>query len=112
MKDGQQEWLQLDWEAPVDVREIQITFNDDVNEDLINLHHHKTPFEIIPELVKNYRVEALIEGVWKPLVSETDNRKRTRNHRFDPQIRTGHLRVVVESTNGGACAEIVGIRVY
>ncbi|WP_283656363.1 MULTISPECIES: hypothetical protein [unclassified Paenibacillus] len=44
------------------VREIHCTFNDDVNEDLINLHHHRTPFEVMPELVRHYRIEVFTDG--------------------------------------------------
>ncbi|TDF93296.1 FAD-dependent oxidoreductase [Paenibacillus piri] len=55
---GQEAWIELAWDDPVPVREVQLVFNDDVNEDLINLHHHRTDFEVIPELVRGYRIEA------------------------------------------------------
>jgi hypothetical protein len=112
LQDGANDWLQLDWETPVDIREIHVTFNDDVNEDLINLHHHRTEFEMIPELVKNYRLEAYVDGAWKPLAAESDNRKRKRVHRLEAAIRTDRLRLVVEATNGAPCGEVVELRAY
>lgn len=70
------QWLQFSWDEPVAVKEVQLIFNDDVNEDLINLHHHRTDFEVIPELVKDYSLQALIDGEWRTIHREKDNRTR------------------------------------
>jgi len=113
MTAGQEEWIHLAWnQQSVDITEIQITFNDDVNEDLINLHHHITPFDVIPELVKDYRVEAWIDGQWAVLLTETNNRKRKRVHRLHGTIQTNEMRIVIQSTNGCPTAQIVEVRVY
>lgn len=112
MRAGREEWIELDWQREVEAAEIHITFNDDVNEDLINLHHHRTPFEIVPELVKDYRIEAWADGRWTVLHRERDNRRRKRVHVLPAPVRAGRMRVVVESTNGCPRAEIVEIRVY
>ncbi|GAA3402910.1 FAD-dependent oxidoreductase [Paenibacillus hodogayensis] len=112
LQDGSEQWLQLDWDKSVALRNIELTFNDDVNEDLINLHHHHTPFEIIPELVKQYRIEARDGSGWKTLLHVTDNRKRTRVHRLEAPVETDGLRIVAEATNGSAYAELIEVRVY
>ncbi|MEK0312954.1 FAD-dependent oxidoreductase [Cohnella sp. 56] len=112
MGPGREEWIQLEWQAAETIAEIQLLFNDDVNEDLINLHHHRTPFEVIPELIKDYRIEANVGGTWQVLLRETDNRKRKRIHRLEQPIRAERLRVVAESTNGSRRAQLVEIRVY
>ncbi|OXM82370.1 FAD-dependent oxidoreductase [Paenibacillus rigui] len=110
---GQTASLELQWEQAVTVQEVQLVFNDDVNEDLINLHHHHTAFPIIPELVRDYRLEAMIEeGQWKVVHEEKANRKRKRVHRLDVPVTTDRLRLVVEATNGSPCAEVIEIRVY
>lgn len=109
---GREPWLQLSWQETVGVSEVHITFNDDVNEDLINLHHHRTPFDIMPELVKDYRIEAWDGSGWKVLHRETGNRRRKHVHRLDEAAKTDKLRVVVESTNGCPYAQIVEVRVY
>ncbi|OME87318.1 pyridine nucleotide-disulfide oxidoreductase [Paenibacillus sp. FSL A5-0031] len=111
MDSNKPEWLSLEWDSSVSISNIHITFNDDVNEDLINLHHHRTPFEVIPELVKDYRIEAFVDEQWKVLLRETDNRKRKRTHQLEP-IRTNKIRVVIEATNGCPYAEVVEIRAY
>lgn len=111
--DGETPWLKLEWGEVQTVREIHLIFNDDVNEDLINLHHHRTPFDIIPELVRAYRLEALdSEGNWITLASEAFNRRRKRVHRIEEPIQSTALRLVVESTNGSDYAEVIEVRAY
>ncbi|PQP89021.1 hypothetical protein [Paenibacillus sp. AR247] len=105
-------WLQLTWESEITLQEVRLTWNDDVNEDLINLHHHRTPFEIIPELVKSYRIEACIGGEWGMIASVKDNRRRSNRIALNERISTDALRLVIEQTNGAPAAELVEIRVY
>ncbi|MBJ9987434.1 FAD-dependent oxidoreductase [Paenibacillus sp. S28] len=105
-------WLQLTWESEITLQEVRLTWNDDVNEDLINLHHHRTPFEIIPELVKSYRIEACIGGEWGTIASVKDNRRRSNRIALNERISTDALRLVIEETNGAPAAELLEIRVY
>ncbi|MEK3722779.1 FAD-dependent oxidoreductase [Paenibacillus sp. FSL H8-0034] len=106
-----EQWVALNWNQSVKFNEIHITFNDDVNEDLINLHHHRTPFDIIPELVKDYRLEVFEAGEWNVLLEVKDNRQRKRTHILEQAVDTDQLRLVVEQTNGTLMAEVVEIRV-
>jgi hypothetical protein len=108
---GREEWLELQWPEAVALSEVQLVWNDDVNEYLINLHYIRTPFDIMPELAADYRVEAWVDGEWKVLHRETDNRKRKKTHRFDPVV-AGRLRIVVERTNGCPRAELAEVRAY
>ncbi|MCR8636503.1 FAD-dependent oxidoreductase [Paenibacillus radicis (ex Xue et al. 2023)] len=111
MKDDLEEWVELQWTAPEKISEVQIIFNDDVNEDLVNLHYKRTPFDVIPELVRNYRIETYVDGEWKVAVQETDNRSRKRIHHLGEGMETARLRLVIENTNGTRFAEVVAIRV-
>jgi hypothetical protein len=112
MKSNQEEAILLNWDRDVLISRIEISFNDDVNEDLINLHHHVTPFDTIPELVKDYRVEAWLNEEWVILMRETDNRKRKRIHRLDDSIITSQIRIAIETTNGSSHASVAEVRVY
>ncbi|RAV20187.1 FAD-dependent oxidoreductase [Paenibacillus contaminans] len=112
MQAGRSEWLELSWEKTVTVGSVHLTFNDDVNEDLINLHHHTTPFEAIPELVRDYRLEAYANGEWSVIAERKNNHKRKQVHHLDAPLAADRLRVVVEATNGSPCAEIIEVRVY
>ncbi|WP_438347402.1 FAD-dependent oxidoreductase [Paenibacillus sp. FA6] len=113
MSDGTPEWLQLQWEKEQTLVEIHLTFNDDVNEDLVNLHHHRTPFTIIPELVRSYRVEARSTGGdWTEVIRGVDNHRRKVIHRLSEPIQAESLKVIIESTNGSQHAELIEIRAY
>ncbi|WP_020618573.1 FAD-dependent oxidoreductase [Paenibacillus daejeonensis] len=109
---GEEAWLQYSWQEQVTIREVQVIFNDDVNEDLINLHHHRTPFEAIPELVRDYRLEAHIDGQWVQVAAATGNYRRKRRHLLDAPVQADAIRLVVEATNGCPRAEVVEIRAY
>jgi hypothetical protein len=112
MRPGSGEHVQLTWPEAMPVRRVELVFNDDVDEDLVNLHHHRTPFPVIPELVRDYRIEVCMEGAWVPLHHERGNRSRHRVHDLGRPVETSALRIVVEATNGSAYAMIVAIRVF
>lgn len=105
-------WLELAWDQAQDIQEVLVTFNDDVNEHLNNLHKFKTPFRVFRELVRDYRLEARVDGRWTPLLQETGNRVRRRTHRLPAPVRAARLRLVVSATNGAAAAEVFEIRAY
>ena len=106
------EWIQLEWDNEQDIAEIHLTFNDDVNEDLINLHHHRTVFEAIPEIVRSYRIQALIDQEWVTIAAEQDNHKRKRVHILGNKVMSKQIKIWIDSTNGGTRAEVTEIRVY
>ncbi|MEV6103864.1 FAD-dependent oxidoreductase [Streptomyces sp. NPDC051940] len=107
-------WLRLDWAEEVPVGRVELLLDDDVNEDLINLHHHRTPFDVLPTLLRDYRIEALSTSGdgWQEIARVTDNRRRRVVHELPHAVRTTALRVVAEATNGAPSAHIVAVRVY
>ncbi|MBH0164220.1 FAD-dependent oxidoreductase [Fictibacillus sp. 7GRE50] len=112
MQDGKEEWLEVKLPETRTISEIQLIFNNDVNEDLNNLHDKRTPFEAFPELVKDYRIEALEKenNEWKELIVEKDNHTRRKQYQLSEPISTDAVRLVIESTNGSRFAEVVAIR--
>ncbi|OKP84973.1 pyridine nucleotide-disulfide oxidoreductase [Paenibacillus sp. P3E] len=110
---GKPEWLQLEWDTEQSIAEIHLTFNDDVNEDLVNLHHHRTPFTVIPELIRDYRVEAQgAGGQWTEIAGGTGNRKRKVIHLLPEPVQAQRIRVLIDATNGSRHAELIEIRAY
>ncbi|SDQ21898.1 FAD dependent oxidoreductase [Curtobacterium sp. UNCCL20] len=103
--------LRLDWAEPVDVRQVRIVWNDDVDADLINLHHHRTHWDAVPTLTRDYRLEACVDGDWRVLETVTDNRHRHRVHDVAP-VRTASLRVVVTATNGSPFVTASAVKVF
>ncbi|ANJ28138.1 FAD-dependent oxidoreductase [Agromyces aureus] len=105
-------WLQLRWPDAVEIRSVELVFNDDVDIDLVNLHHHRTPWPVMPELVRDYRIEARVDDAWVTVAEGSDNRTRLRTHTLDASIITDAIRLVVEATNGSEWASVVGIRAF
>lgn len=106
------EWLQVDFPSKRSLAEVRMTFDDDVNEDLINLHHHYTPHASMPELIKNYRILYLSNGQWQEAKAVTDNRIRHQRLQFEPPIETEALRVEFMDTNGSEFMSVYEIRAY
>jgi len=112
MTAGTQEWLRVDWDDPVVAREVRLVFDDDVDLELNTLHHHRSPDEVLPQLVRDYRVEALAEdGQWQVVADVTDNRWRKRIHPLPAQAPVRAVRLVVSATNGVPEVRVVQLRV-
>ncbi|MFJ1895937.1 FAD-dependent oxidoreductase [Streptomyces sp. NPDC088115] len=106
-------WLRLDWDREQTLTEVRVVFDDDVDEYLNNLHRHRTPFEVMPELVRAYRVQVLApDGTWRTLVSEAANRRRHRVHRLAVPVATRALRLVVDATHGAPRAHVSALKAY
>lgn len=110
---GREEWLRLDWDEPVAAREIRLVLDDDLDVELNTLHHHRTPEEIMPTLVRDYRLTAQRpDGQWVEIAAERDNRWRLRRHRVPSEVGPLRaLRLGVASTNGAPQARVVALRV-
>ncbi|MFJ4858412.1 FAD-dependent oxidoreductase [Streptomyces sp. NPDC088730] len=106
-------WLRLDWDREQTLTEVRVVFDDDVDEYLNNLHRHRTPFEVMPELVRAYRVQVLApDGTWRTLVSEAANRRRHRVHRLAAPVATRALRLVMDATHGAPRAHVSALKAY
>lgn len=109
------EYLELSWEEPQTISSVRIIFNDDVDLDLINLHHHKTPFRTIPELVEKYQLELLVADEtgenWLEVASEENNRHRHKVHDF-PAKFASKLRLRVQRTCGSPYVQIVAVKAF
>ncbi|MER6000074.1 FAD-dependent oxidoreductase [Nonomuraea angiospora] len=103
--------LELSWPSPVTIGRVDVLADDDVNEDLINLHHHRTPFEVMPTLARDYRLEVRQGGGWRTVSEVRDNRRRRNVHDLEP-VTTDALRIVVDAGNGTPYAHVVAVRVY
>lgn len=112
LHDDNPAWIELSWPTAISIGEVCLTFNDDVNEHLINLHAYHTPFEIAPNLVRDYHIDALQDEEWVTVLNVSNNRRRRRRHIFPERVKTKQVRVFITATNGSRHAEIVGISCY
>ncbi|MHB1007659.1 MAG: FAD-dependent oxidoreductase [Propionibacteriaceae bacterium] len=104
--------LTLSWEEPVTIEEVQVILDDDLLTDLINLHHHRTPDEIMPTLIKDYDLQARTDGGWRTLAQVRDNHHRHHRHQLEEPVVTAELRLRVLSVNGFNHAHVVKVRAY
>lgn len=112
MSDGREEWVQLDWPEARLIGRVDAIFNDDVDEHLNNLHRDPKPFDVFPELVRDYRIEVRVGGSWQTIAEVRDNRHRHRVHTPTRPLLGDALRLVVLSTNGSATALVSSVRVF
>ena len=112
MSPAREEWLRLDWDHPVLAREVILVFDDDLDLTLNTLHHHRSPDEILPQLVRDYHLDVLAaDGVWRTVADVIGNRTRRRVHRLSTPIPLRAVRLTVTATNGIPEARVVQIRV-
>ncbi|GAA4177870.1 FAD-dependent oxidoreductase [Gryllotalpicola koreensis] len=109
--DAQRAWLALEWQEPQEISSIRVVFNDDVDADLINLHHHRTAWSASPTLVRDYRIEASDGGEWRTIVEVAGNRHRHRVHDIEP-ITARRLRLVATATNGSPYITVSAFKVF
>jgi hypothetical protein len=105
--------LTLTWPDPVELTEVVVLLDDNVEEDLINLHHHRTPYEVLPTLLNTYTLESQTpEGAWHPLTTIESNHHRLHRHPLPVPISLTALRLTVTTTNGTPRAHVNSIRAY
>jgi hypothetical protein len=110
-------WLELSWEKPQTVRQVQLTFDSGFHRELTLSSSNETNKDIIrapqPETVKDYTIEYRAAGgkEWMELVKVTGNHQRLRRHEFKP-VETRAIRVVVNATNGDKFARVYEVRCY
>lgn len=104
-------WIELQWDEPQNIREVQLTFDSGFQRELtlsaqdgINRGIVRAPQ---PETVRDY----VITAGDAELARVAGNHQRLRRHRFGP-IVTKNLRVHVTATNGDDYARIFEVRCY
>jgi len=103
-EEGFPQTVTLQWNAPVSFKQLDLVFDTNLDEFRYN--------QIPPECVRDFRVEAEINGTPTTIVDETDNFQRFRRFDFPQQIMTSKICVQLLASNGGNCARLYGIHVY
>ena len=105
-QEGFEQWLQLQWESPVEFNVISIVLDDNLDRPLRRINTYRAA----PELIKDYEIEVFLQGTWVSIVSVRKNHHRLRVHHTN-KITTCALRFRALSSNGASSARIVEIRV-
>jgi hypothetical protein len=111
-----QPWIQLNWERPVTVGLVQITFDTGFERELTLSASDSITRRIVrgpqPETIRDYTLIGLDEsGNQRELLRVAGNYQRLRRHSIEPVMLTG-LRLVALATNGSSEARLYEIRCY
>ena len=109
--EGRPAWVELSWDKPQRIREVQITFDSGFKRQLTLSSQESQNVNLLrapqPETVKDYSITAGEQT----LAAVRGNFQRLRRHRFQPtQVQS--LRIQIEATNGDPQARIFEIRCY
>jgi len=110
-------WIELAWDKPRRIREVQITFDTGFQRQLTLTAQESANKGIIrapqPETVRDYTVSyrPAAGGALRQLASVTGNHQRLNRHRFEP-VDAAAIRVHVTATNGDPAARIFEVRCY
>ena len=109
-------WIELRWEKPQRIREVQITFDSGFQRQLTLTSQETQKVNLLrapqPETVKDYAVSVrTADGRDLTLATVKNNFQRLNRHRFDP-AEVQSLRIQVQATNGDPQARIFEIRCY
>jgi len=104
-------WIQLDWDQPQRIREVQITFDSGFPRELILSAQDSAVLNTVrapqPETVRDYSITA--NG--KVVAKVEKNHQRVNRVRFDA-VETKSIRVAIAATNGLDQARVLEIRCY
>ena len=112
VSDGMREpqWIEIDFDRPQMVGSLVLTFDSNLNCEMWNLRHNKD-FNVMPAVVRDYRVLYGERGRWKQLSNVTGNYQRVNRLAFD-KIKTDRLRIEFGATNGSPNVHLFEARVY
>lgn len=107
-----EQWIELTWNTPVDVREVHLTFDTNFGRQLTLSASDWTNNTCIrgpqPETVKDYTL--LVDG--KAVATVTGNYSRKVVHKLERPVSAKSLRLIVTATNGVPEARVFEIAVH
>lgn len=102
------QWLELSWEAPRTVAQVQLTFEGQ----LLREYHAYPPFYRDPQTAADYEVQAWVDGAWTSVVTARGNTATRVVHTLEAPVSTERLRLLVQGTNGDPSAGVFEFRAY
>jgi hypothetical protein len=113
---GRPAWIELRWDKPRLLREVQITFDTGFRRQLTLSAQEAQNINLLrapqPETVRDYTLTCRVaDGGARTLAVVKNNYQRLNRHRFDP-VEAQSVHLEVQATNGDAQARIFEIRCY
>ncbi|MCA9121562.1 MAG: FAD-dependent oxidoreductase [Planctomycetaceae bacterium] len=109
-------WIQLEWDSPEKIDEIQLAFDTGLHRHLTLSQHNGYTTRMCwgvpqPETVLDYQVAVRTEQGWKALANITGNYQRVRRHRLAPTVKAFAIRITITATGGLDHARVCELRV-
>ncbi|MFR9503728.1 MAG: FAD-dependent oxidoreductase [Rikenellaceae bacterium] len=112
---GTEASLELKWDEVISLSQLELKFDTNVHRAIMMYKNPtKNAKQIIgipPELVRNFSVEALINGQWQEIANIEDNIRRYVPLTFET-IETNNIRINLHSTHGANDIKLYEIRCY
>jgi hypothetical protein len=111
-------WIELHWDAPVEVREVQLVFDTGLHRFLTLSQADGYTARMAwgrpqPETVRDYALSICdAAGTYREIIRITGNYQRRRVHSLPAPLTLRTLRVDITATNGLDHARLMEIRVY
>ncbi|MFT4588429.1 MAG: hypothetical protein ACI9VS_000669 [Candidatus Binatia bacterium] len=115
--EGLPAWIELKWEAPIELSFVRIVFDTGMHRHLTLSHHDGYTSKMKwgapqPETVSDYEIEGLVDNAWRIVKQQRGNSQRARIHRLIMPVSITALRITVRKTNGIDHARIFEVRVF
>lgn len=109
-------WIELRWPEAIRASQVQLIFDTGLHRQLTFSLANGYTAQMVwgrpqPETVRDYTIEAEIDGAWRELVRVEGNYQRRRVHPLDGRPLTA-VRITVSATNGLDHARICEVRVF
>ena len=116
VSEGRPAWIELRWEAPRRLRQVQITFDTGFRRQLTLSAQESQNINLLrapqPETVKDYTLTYRSAGGDSGTLAVVKNNfQRVNRHNFEA-VEAQSVRVEVEATNGDSQARMFEIRCY
>lgn len=100
--------LQLTWDEPQEIRQVQITFAGN----LLREYHASPALFRDPQTASDYLLEAKVDGVWVEVGGRRGNYQARVVHTLDAHVTATAFRLTILATNGDPSAAVTEIRIY
>jgi len=101
------QWLEVGLVAPTRFDTAAVVFDSNLS----RTNRGMPGFSRAPECVRDYVLEAEIDGRWQELVRVTGNYHGRREHHFEAVVAS-RVRLTVSATNGDPSARVYALRLY
>jgi hypothetical protein len=104
------EWIEMGFSQPQSISSLILTFDSNLDCEIFNINR-RMGTNIMPAVVKDYRVLYQHQNQFKKLIEVRDNYQRVNRLQFK-ETKTDRIRIEFTATNGSPDVRLYEVRVY